>query len=76
VRGPFADAPAVNLEIPQVAKVIVGNVAVTRNYTSKVDNSKVTAADERCIQDIPGRKEWTETNDLALISGGTLRFKA
>jgi hypothetical protein len=76
VRGPFADAPAVNLEIPQVAKVIVGNVAVTRNYTSKVDNSKVSAADERCIQDIPGRKEWTETNDLALISGGTLRFKA
>ncbi|NUL04131.1 right-handed parallel beta-helix repeat-containing protein [Streptomyces lunaelactis] len=76
VRGAFPDSPSVTLEVPNVEKVIAGNTAVTRDYESKVDRRLVPRADERCIQDILGGREWTETNDAPLISGGDLRFKS
>jgi hypothetical protein len=76
LQGTFPDAPRVTLKIESVTNNLKGNIAQTKGYTSKVQPGLIIAnADEVCIQDIINRKEWTNSNYTALLSGSTLNFK-
>jgi hypothetical protein len=75
LQGEFPDAPRVDLTIEAVASIVKGNVGQTRAYTSKVQPGvSIATANEVCIQDLIGRKEWTESNNSSLISSGKLHF--
>ncbi len=76
LQGTFPDAPRVDLRIERVAKTVTGNRAQTAHYSSKVvDGLVIATANEICIQDIIGHKEWTEVNYAPLIdSTGDLHF--
>jgi hypothetical protein len=75
LQGEFPDAPRVDLTIEAVGATIRGNLAQTKGYVSKVQAGAVIAtANEICIQDLIGKKEWTEVNFSSLVSGGLLHF--
>ncbi len=51
------------------------NIARTKGYISKIQQgTAIATANEVCIQDMIGRKEWTEANYGPLLSGGVLHF--
>lgn len=75
LQGEFPDAPKVNLSIEAVTTTIHKNSARTKGYISKVQpDTAIATANEVCIQDMVGHKEWTESNYRPLLSSGVLRF--
>lgn len=75
LQGTFPDAPHVDLRIEAISSTVRDNIAQTKAYTSKVEPGMVIAsANEVCIQDLIGNREWTESNFGRLLSGGELRF--
>jgi len=75
LQGKFPDAPRVEVTIEAVAATVRSNTAQTKAYSSKVQPGTVIAtANEVCIQNMIGGKEWTEANFGPLLSGGDLHF--
>ncbi|MFI8521117.1 hypothetical protein ACIGEZ_25355 [Streptomyces sp. NPDC085481] len=78
LQATFPDAPRVDVTLASVRKSVHGNTALTRRYSSAVRPGTVIAtANDTCVQDLVGHKEWTEANDAPLLKGAAdLRFKA
>lgn len=77
VQGAFPDAPKLALTIAAFRATFRDNVAQTRKYASKLQPAfLIAAADEVCVQDIPRKSEWTETNPGPLVKpSGDLVFQ-